>query len=489
MARGELTSILKHGQIYAIANVANRGAALVLIPVYAHVLSPAQFGVYAAIAILVDLVSALLGLGLGRALVRLYVERQNDRERGEVVGTALAAFAALAAVTALAAYPLAALGTALFLDDASYAWLIAVAVWGVVFTTFVTIALNYLVVRKESGVFLGASMLKAALFIVLNLVFLLVLDWGVGGILLGTLLSSAVVAAVLLVHIARTARLGFSVPVLRELIAFGGPLVPAVFLDTAIAALDRIALGSVQGAAPLGQYGLALRLATSLQLFLTSPFLQIWGVRQLEALEREPDDATLPRIYFHFVCALSVVALGMALLAPEIVGLIASDEFAFAAAIIPLLALAQIVTALRSFAEIGIHHAKRTGLLPLVGLATLAVSVPVYFAGARLYGAVGVAAATCLIAAARLGLIAALASRHTGLLGHFPWGAFAALLALGVLVYGTASGMLAGLSGLDAVAGKLLAVALFAAAAAAPFVFEHRATFARALQRMAARPR
>ena len=478
MMAGEIGVILRHGRLYGLANVAHRGAGLLLVPLYAHVLTPAEFGVYAGLSVLIDLLSAVLGMGLGRALMRLYIDRSSDAERGTLVGTALAAFAMGGGTAALLAYPLSSIASRVLFGSGEHALLIAVSVWELVLTTLVTIALNYLVVRQQSLLYLAIALLKTTCFVAFNLVFLLYWEWGVFGIVIGTLLSSAIMAAVLLAHIAREVRPSFSVPVLRELIAFGGPLVPSVLFDTAMVSLDRAILGFVQGAAPLGLYGLGLRLATALQMFLTSPFVQIWAVRELKSLDGGSADRELPCIYFYFICGLVCFALAISLFAPEIVGLIASEDYAEAASVIPFLVAAQVINAMRSFVEIGLFHAKRTGALPLVGAISLAMAAPVYLVSAHLWGAIGVAAAVAAVAVVRTALAATIADRCTVLLRLFPWGALAAVV--GIAIVSFAAGAIAAndASGALSFAAKAAALAFFLAAAAVPVVLvgrsEHR---------------
>ncbi|MEQ8234313.1 MAG: oligosaccharide flippase family protein, partial [Gammaproteobacteria bacterium] len=81
MKRGELATIWKHGRVYSVANVLNRVAGLVLLPVYLHVLQPAEYGLLAVVTLTADVLGVVLGLGLGRALLRLYVGAADETAR------------------------------------------------------------------------------------------------------------------------------------------------------------------------------------------------------------------------------------------------------------------------------------------------------------------------------------------------------------------------------------------------------------------------
>ena len=60
----EARSIVRDGRVYAISNVINRAAGLVLLPVFTHVLSPAEFGRYTLVQSMIEVLSVLGGLGL-----------------------------------------------------------------------------------------------------------------------------------------------------------------------------------------------------------------------------------------------------------------------------------------------------------------------------------------------------------------------------------------------------------------------------------------
>ncbi len=58
-------SVLRHGVVYFVGSLLNRSAGLILLPVYLHALSPAEFGVYAVLISLMDVVGIGIGLSLG----------------------------------------------------------------------------------------------------------------------------------------------------------------------------------------------------------------------------------------------------------------------------------------------------------------------------------------------------------------------------------------------------------------------------------------
>jgi O-antigen/teichoic acid export membrane protein len=439
MASSETKNVIRHGRLYGLANLISRSSGLVLLPIYTHILEPVEFGLYASTILVTDLISVVLGMGLGRALIRMHVEQETQAGRDAVVWTAMAMFAVMSVVIAALAHPIALLATNLLFGSTDEAWLFSWAIWALIPSTLFNLQLNYIVVLKKSAFYLAISVLKAFLFIALNLWIVVWLGHGVFGIVISTFSASAIVVGVILTHMVRTASIGISRPLIVEMAKFGAPLVPTILLDTVIASLDRYIISPVQGTAALGYYGLGVRLASLINLFVTSPFLQIWGVRQLEALQADGDQRELPNVFFQFTLVLLLISAVIGLFSGLAVQIIADDAYAPAAAVLPWLAAAQVAVALRNFAEIGLHHAKKTSPLMVIALISLALAVPLFWGAVHVAGIVGVAAASFLLALFRTGLTMVWADRHSGLIRLFPWVrlGFAAIISTVAVLVGT----------------------------------------------------
>ncbi|KAB0265168.1 lipopolysaccharide biosynthesis protein [Microvirga brassicacearum] len=437
MATSELKNVVRHGRLYGLANLVGRFSGLVLLPVYTHVLDPEQFGLYTSAVLVTDLLSVVLGMGLGRALVRLHVEQGEETGKDAVLGTALATFAAMAVVIALLAYPIAHVSSRLLLGSADTAWLFTWAIWGLIPSTLFNLQLNYIIVTKQSSFYLAISVAKATLFIVFNLWLVVWLGYGVFGIVISTFIASTIVVGTILGRMFATTSMSISKPVLIELLKFGGPLIPTILLDTVMTSLDRYVIGPTQGAAALGQYGLGLKLASLLNMLVTSPFLQIWGVRQLEALQEGQESRELPNVFFQFTLVLMTICVGIGLFSTEIIRLIADDAFLPAATVLPWLAAIQVVAAVRSYAEVGLHFAKRTAPLMSIALVSLIVAAPTYWFAVQAAGIIGVAAACLAVMLFRTGLTVHWANRHSPLIRALPWSSLAFAVALALVALAT----------------------------------------------------
>jgi O-antigen/teichoic acid export membrane protein len=405
----ELRVTFRHSRTYAAASVLNRTATFLLLPLYARCLSPADYGLLGLISVASEVAGTAIGLGLGVALSRIYFDYSEPRDRDEVVTSAMLGYGTVALVTALPLALLAEpLGRVLF-GAPGHGSPLLLGMLGLLANGLFTLGLQYLRVGQRSRAYMAVSTLRSLGLLVANGALVGGLGWGVMGALAGTLVVNALFAASLLAT--TLARLGsrFSTAKFRALLAFGLPSLPGSLADFATGFIDRYLLVHLTSLAAGGVYFLAVRVATMLYVTLIAPFGQIYAIRRLEIHAARASDPEAAPLFTYFFVAMVSGALALALLAPEIVVLLASRGYGGAAVVIPFLALAQVINSLLLILQTGIYFAKRPRRLTVISVATLglhAAAAPVLIST---YGALGAAAAGVLSATFRAGLTTRLA--------------------------------------------------------------------------------
>src|SRR5215216_1473255 len=94
--------LLRHGSVYTLGTVLQLSAAALVVPVLAHRLSPAQYGVVALALTIQLLLSTVVGGGLSVAVTRTFYDEGPDGGAGAsrrlIVSTVLVALPATAVV-------------------------------------------------------------------------------------------------------------------------------------------------------------------------------------------------------------------------------------------------------------------------------------------------------------------------------------------------------------------------------------------------------
>lgn len=399
----EVSTITKYGKVYAFSNIINRASGLILIPIYTHMFDPKEFGVYAIIIAITDMLSLVFGMGFTSAMTRLYFDYDlNDKRRLLVISTTVFSFIVVACLVMVLSYPACSILSELMFETTEYAGLFKVAIMGLLFSILYEIELGFEVIRKKVWVYFSLSLMKAVTMISVNLYLLFILDMGIDGLIYSTAISLGLISILALVPMLFKTGLGFSVAILRKILSFGLPLVPSAVANAGLTVAERYFINYFLGASAVGVYALVHRLASLLQLFVATPFAQIFVVRRFETLVENKDQGIFNEILMIFVMVVSFFLLGMAIFSMDILYLIASKEYMDGVVLMPLLGVCYVLSSLNMNIEIGIFYTKKTTIVPIIGVVTLLISLPLYYWLIPELGMIGAAVALILVNSIRL---------------------------------------------------------------------------------------
>jgi O-antigen/teichoic acid export membrane protein len=380
-----LRALLRGSMLYTLGNFLPRVGAFLLLPLYTAAMAPAEFGIFSLMVSLAGLLAILYRLGLEGALLRIHFDISPARRPSLYI--------TLAAVT---------LGTVMVLS--AVLGLLSAPVFdrlfpGVSFVPYGLLALG--ITATTAFQYVPASLFRATerpdrfvafalgVFVVLvcsALLFLLVLDLGAVGGLLAQLASGLVVVAVTTVVVVRMRRGRLDRELASRSLRFGLPLVPHGLAAWVLNLSDRwliglfIGLPAAAAQAAVGVYAFGYVLGQAVGLVATSfnaAWVPFWYSRGDEprgpAILREMSTLTLG--------ALSLLAVGVAVLAPELTDLLAvsrwGEEARAAADVIPIVAVASLVYGLYFMVVSTVFLRRRTAGLPLLTLLAGASNVGV----------------------------------------------------------------------------------------------------------------
>jgi O-antigen/teichoic acid export membrane protein len=191
--RGGLRRLVTETAVYGLGGIANQALTIVLVPVYARQLGVENYGVLAVLNTVLALTTMVVGLAMPQGFFRWYLkESENEQQRAHVLATTLslrlaASLAGLIAFSLLA--PL--LGLALFGGTGELPIILLIGPI-TFFDTLNLIPLSFLRGERRPVPYSVLAFTRAALGSVLIIVFVVVLDMGVMGVLLGSAISALV---------------------------------------------------------------------------------------------------------------------------------------------------------------------------------------------------------------------------------------------------------------------------------------------------------
>jgi O-antigen/teichoic acid export membrane protein len=340
---GYLRRLLTTTAAYQVGDVVSKVFAVALLPFYTRHVPPSQYGVAELLMTGIVLVSILVRLGIGEALVRYHYADEDQARRDALarraVGFVLVATTIAAGLLAAFAGPLSQL--VLGFRDTTVFLAAVLGLWA-----FTNLELAYALLRVDERVraYLVATVANVSLTIALTVWLVIFRDEQARGLLLGNYAASAVVLVGLWLSMAarlRPRRGGADHPglqPLRRLLGFGLPTVPADASVYALNLVDRYYLFHVYGAATAGVYSIAVKLAQ-----VTGFVARAFQYSMPPLAYSIKDDAEAARFYAlvatYYLLVTGWIVAGLLLLGRWVTRLLAAPAYYGAHTALPWLAL------------------------------------------------------------------------------------------------------------------------------------------------------
>jgi O-antigen/teichoic acid export membrane protein len=372
---GTVATIARHSVIYGLGDLVARSIAFLLIPVYTRYLSPDQYGTLELLELTSFIVGNVLALGISQSVVRFYYEYADQKSRDRVVSVALITIWTICGVAALPLFFFAPGISELVFDVDSYGHLLQITFATLLLSLCGDIPMTLLRIHERSITYVALSSLRAGLNFATSLTLVVVYGLGIRGILVGGLVSTSIFALVASVIVVRRLELHFDRKIARAMLTYSAPLVGSWLGMFVLNYADRFFLQRLASLSDVGIYALAYRFGMLPNMFVLMPFFQVWGPKRFE-LVSEPDAAkTYARVFTYFYFVELFLALGVAVLARDVLALMAAPSFQVAATYVPTLLVAYVIYGAYTYAQFGLLLGKRTRLLAALVVTAAAASV------------------------------------------------------------------------------------------------------------------
>ncbi len=426
--RNELKRVFKDSTIYGLGSMIPRFAAIVLTPIYTVYLTRSDYGVMSFAMMFSSMLGTVMTLGQNGSLILFYRKSaEYSEERREMLFTVFW-FVMLFGALILGLGFLLGPSTARILTGSSQ----------VPFNPYLALAflISFLTLPQALQQSINRALGQAKLFTAFQvasfavntgftLYFVVALHQGAYGSMKGTLVAAAVIFPASMVVIIRRWRPRLSRRGLLRSLRFGLPLVPHYFAAWALTYLDRYLLLRLSTAAQVGLYSLAYNFSMVLNLFC-SAINTAWTPVYYDLADTHSDNRTLARMTTAFAAAVTVLAIGFTLLAPDAMILLSSRSFHAAAPVVPVVSGGYFFFALYMVVSTPIFHARKTGWAPAISASAAALNAGINLILIPRYGMMGAAWATLIAYGFMAGTAYYIANRLRS--GVFEHGKLAALV-------------------------------------------------------------
>jgi O-antigen/teichoic acid export membrane protein len=388
--------VARHSLIYTIGSTISVIGGMLMVPVYTHTLSTSDYGLLDTILRFVTMCMSVAFLGMRQAYQRLYFDMRNATHTRALTSTVvLANFA----VTILILFPLLTIaslaGRYFGVSQHTILRSAALALW-VAFEATYMVGLTHMQVRMRSRQFVIAQASRLVLLISINITLLRVFHLGLSGALIGNLSVSMLSGLITAIVLLRSAGFQISIKFFKEVVTFGLPYIPTVFFAYVIGNADRLALIHFGAIASLGLLALAAKIGELALMVFSGPVDNVWSPYAFSVFTDVDGPKKIGSLYTKFVAIYVFLALGASLAAPIGVSLLAQSEYAFAARLVPIIALGWVFNVLMTLSDIGILISKKTWMKPLANCLVSVIAVALQLLLTPRFGVTGAAVATAL---------------------------------------------------------------------------------------------
>lgn len=357
---GQLKQIGKDTLFYGLGTVLQGFISFLLFPIYTRVLTQSDFGAQDLVLTAVTILSYFLILGLDSGTARHYYDGETPEEKSAVLSTwllfELAASIPFTILLLLFARPI----SALFFNDPSLApyFRLGVVALPVSMTVRVmTLTLRLTFQAKKFSLIVAFGALTQALTAILLVV---VLHMGVSGVFLAILASAVMQLLVGLRFTYANYHLAFSGKLLKSMLAFGVPLVPASLSIWILNNSNRYFLAHLANLNEIGLLGVGVRVSNILTM-LISAFLTAWPPFAYSLFkDMEVARHTYAKILTYFLLATSFIAAGLTVFGREVVIVLATKTYETSVFVLPWLLFSSIAWGMVSIVGIGCDSARKS---------------------------------------------------------------------------------------------------------------------------------
>ncbi len=373
---------------FGLASTVERLIAFVLLPVYTHYFTTAEFGVIDLIQVIIGVVSIFAHLQLETSLQRYYYEYEG-KEKHIFISTIVIAITLLSLIITVPLVIFSQEVSQLIFKNASYSNLIKLASLQLVFTNYSMLALVVLRYEKENIRFASMILLKVFLTVLFIILFVVWLKMGLYGVFYAQLIGLVISSVVLFFSIRKFSVYKISYTFLKRSVIYAYPQFPARIGSILLSYANRFFMVGYLTIASIGIYSLSLKLASVLQLVYTA-FVMAWAPFMFEQQKNPDHKRVFAQVLLLIAGPIFLIVSVVSLFSKDIVYIVASKQFNTAYHYLGGLCLYFALFIFKEIVDIGPKFTEKTKYLSFTFFLSVIVNLLSLYFFIKLYGLYGV---------------------------------------------------------------------------------------------------
>lgn len=423
----------KHGIIFGVGTVLQKAITFILLPLYTTRFSASEYGTLGLITITGSVLVTIFALGMNFGLFRSYYDYENEEDRKIVISTAF--FIILASSFVLFTFGLIFSKHLSFLVFGNPEYKIHfLMITGIsIFTMLNTIPFVIFRAQKKSIQYITFRISFFMIAVALIIYLVAVKNWGILGVLTGSLTMGAISCLTLYFYIREEIVLEFLKIEAKKMLRFGLPLVPANLSVFVFSSTDRYFLNYFSTLHEVGLYSLGYKFGTIITILLASPITLIWPAMFLSVKDHNNAKAFYIRALTYVVFLSLLMFLGLSLLSKEVLQIFSNKEYWDAYKVIPIIALTYALWTLPKITNVAMGLKRKTKAAAMIFFLGAVINIGLNFVLIPKYGMMGAAYATFITYAL---MVAILISYNQKLIGvRYEWNRILKMAIIAALIF------------------------------------------------------
>ena len=372
---GRLRQLARHSFVYGLGGLVSKLVGIFLLPIYTHRVNQAQFGEVEQVMAFVAVAAVVLRMGLVTAMFRFCWDHREPDARARTISTAFTAVLVMSTVGLVLCLLLI---TPLADGLSSSRELVLIGAFGLWVSMNFDILAGIYRIEQRPTAFVVYSLINVALTVVLSIILVIPLDQGAAGIMLGNFSGTYITYALLLYARRETVALALDRPLLRRMLDFSLPLMPAGLALWALNLADRFQVINLASPAELGSYSAASKISLGIMLPIAA-FQTAWVPFANSFTDEDEAKRTYRAVFAYWSALIAWAVVALSLFAPPYIHLLMPRDWWGAAPVVPLLTAGSALYGAYMILSIGVNRSKRTKLTPVVNATAAGINIGLNF--------------------------------------------------------------------------------------------------------------
>jgi O-antigen/teichoic acid export membrane protein len=363
---GLVKRFLKDSSIYALDPIFTRLIIFFLLPLYTSYLSPADYGNLQYILTFGAFFTSFIDLGLFSSFWK-YKSESSEYRKDEVVLNIIITIIFCGVSLLIVSI----LFKSVFLRNSLIGWLVIIYFISAVMRKIFDTAAILMQANFKATLYVTASAIHACLLLGVNILFVAKLRMNVSGVIYGYLTTSIIVSSVFSYIIVRNMGGRLNPRLIKEMLAYGVPIMIGNLAAVAIAMSDRFFLKAFSTDTELGLYSFGSKFGELIRVLLINSFFLAWNPLRWEIYEMANGKEIFARSYRVLLIGLPVLALvllsGVLILVPYVTF---NPEYLAGMKITAIITFSYIFHGIYYFNAMGMLFEKKTSVIMYIIIAS-----------------------------------------------------------------------------------------------------------------------